>query len=90
MPNNFVKSILRCNAWCMTLWLAASCLMVSASDSAAADEYEANLGTVTRKAQAAAVKIYGAGGSGLDAYQSGFPGFAGWSHRYGLEHCAGR
>ncbi len=37
-----------------------------------ADEYEANLGTVTRKAQAAAVKIYGAGGSGLEAYQSGF------------------
>jgi serine protease Do len=34
--------------------------------------YEADLDALTRKAQAAAVKIYGAGGSGLQAYQSGF------------------
>jgi S1-C subfamily serine protease len=38
----------------------------------AANAYEAELGDQVRKAQAAAVKIYGAGGSGLEAYQSGF------------------
>ncbi len=37
-----------------------------------ANAYEANLDGLTRKAQAATVKIYGAGGLGLDAYQSGF------------------
>lgn len=37
-----------------------------------ATAYEADLGTLTRKAQAATVKIYGAGGAGLEAYQSGF------------------
>ena len=34
--------------------------------------YEAEIASLARKAQAAAVKIYGAGGSGLEAYQSGF------------------
>jgi S1-C subfamily serine protease len=34
--------------------------------------YEANIDSLTRKTQAAAVKIYGAGGAGLEAYQSGF------------------
>lgn len=35
-------------------------------------EYEPNLGGLSRRAQAAAVKVYGAGGGGLVAYQSGF------------------
>jgi len=34
--------------------------------------YDADIEALTRKAQAAAVKIYGAGGAGLEAYQSGF------------------
>jgi S1-C subfamily serine protease len=34
--------------------------------------YEAELGVLVRKSQRAAVKIYGAGGGGLVAYQSGF------------------
>jgi S1-C subfamily serine protease len=37
-----------------------------------ATAYEADLDALTRKAQAAAVKVYGAGGAGLQAYQSGF------------------
>lgn len=35
-------------------------------------DYEPKLGGLSRRAQAAAVKIYGAGGGGLVAYQSGF------------------
>jgi len=34
--------------------------------------YDADIEALTRKAQSAAVKIYGAGGAGLEAYQSGF------------------
>jgi len=34
--------------------------------------YETNLGVLVRQAQRAAVKVYGAGGGGLVAYQSGF------------------
>ncbi len=40
--------------------------------SAPASGYEAELEGLIRQAQAAAVKIYGAGGSGLESYQSGF------------------
>ncbi len=72
MPSNLMNNTLRCNAWFATLWLISFCFSGLPNRLVAADEYEANLGTVTRKAQAAAVKIYGAGGSGLEAYQSGF------------------
>ncbi len=34
--------------------------------------YDADIEALARKAQASAVKIYGAGGAGLEAYQSGF------------------
>lgn len=37
-----------------------------------ANAYEPNLGTLVRKAQRAAVKVYGAGGGSMVAYQSGF------------------
>jgi len=36
------------------------------------DAAEPELGSIVRKTQAAAVKIYGAGGAGMEAYQSGF------------------
>jgi S1-C subfamily serine protease len=37
-----------------------------------ASAYDAEIETLSRKAQSSAVKIYGAGGAGLEAYQSGF------------------
>ena len=41
-------------------------------DSDGGSNYEQDLGALVRRAQASAVKIYGAGGGGLVAYQSGF------------------
>jgi len=54
----------------IALWLSVLGAVVSFG--APSSAYEADLKTLTRKAQAAAVKIYGAGGAGLEAYQSGF------------------
>ncbi|MGV3486622.1 MAG: S1C family serine protease [Planctomycetaceae bacterium] len=51
------------------LWAITTVLCLHAFPAFA---YEADLEGLTRKSQAAAVKIYGAGGAGLEAYQSGF------------------
>ncbi len=58
--------------WFIVCGLCAAFTAFWFGNVAAGDEYEADLDRVTRKAQAAAVKIYGAGGAGLEAYQSGF------------------
>ncbi len=71
-PSNLMKIILRATLGSPLFGLFRFAFPACLTRLVAADEYEANLGTVTRKAQAAAVKIYGAGGSGLEAYQSGF------------------
>jgi S1-C subfamily serine protease len=47
-------------------------VLVAIATAPQANAYEAELGVLVRKAQRAAVKIYGAGGGGLTAYQSGF------------------
>jgi len=66
--------------WLVTLMLLqrkspvgiAIVLITMVYPSGVVNAYETNLGVLVRKAQAAAVKIYGAGGGGLVAYQSGF------------------
>lgn len=47
-------------------------IAVGAATLPVASAYEAELSVLVRKSQRAAVKIYGAGGGGLVAYQSGF------------------
>ena len=66
-----VTSRWRLHVRCIIWFLCISGLSVT-RNAQPAGAYEADLGSITRKAQAAAVKIYGAGGSGLEAYQSGF------------------
>jgi S1-C subfamily serine protease len=67
-------------SWLMTrmllhrksLVILAIALLAIGSRAGLANAYETDLGFLVRQAQAAAVKIYGAGGGGLVAYQSGF------------------
>ncbi len=58
----------------LLLWPLVAALLITegASLAPAARAYEAELGVLVRKSQRAAVKVYGAGGGGLVAYQSGF------------------
>jgi serine protease Do len=54
-------------AWCL-----ATLAILILSGLPRASAYETNLSVLVRQAQRAAVKVYGAGGGGLVAYQSGF------------------
>lgn len=62
-------------AWvALGLWLLSMPSLSRGDQPGAAEgaNYEPDLGSLVRRAQASAVKIYGAGGGGLVAYQSGF------------------
>jgi S1-C subfamily serine protease len=70
-PRPAVTNRRRVHVRCI-IWLLCISALGVALIAQPASGYEADLGSITRKAQAAAVKIYGAGGAGLEAYQSGF------------------
>jgi S1-C subfamily serine protease len=56
--------------FCIRRWLF--CIALSCVGATHVHSEEADVASLSRKAQSAAVKIYGAGGAGLEAYQSGF------------------
>jgi len=62
-----------CRRWVLAMWLTAvAASLLPTRMLPVAGAYEAELSVLVRQAQRAAVKVYGAGGGGLVAYQSGF------------------